>query len=285
MNAATAGVKCTQAAAQSRAVKVPSVRSTQVIGSDKGELYTQGLSGTLPFTYGSVDGGATNGVGTIGGRLGFPLLIGTICMGATSIFFIINAYRKPETAKYQYVSFAVTGIATIAYLCMRCNIGVHYVECAHGSCGQSHALQSNGCQFYPLFWMRYVDWFFTTPFFLLDLCILAQADPFETFFVMLLNAICIACGAIGALKPSVNVPMFVLGMLTFAGFIQRLFALPGGAHYQSVMKLTMGIWCAYPVMFLVCEMSHMVSSDVEVWMYCVLDVAAKCGCCFLLVSG
>merc|ERR1711948_226839 len=60
---------------------------------------------------------------------------------------------------------------------------------------------------------------------------------------------------------------------------------PCGAHYQSVMKLTMGIWCAYPVMFLVCEMSHMVSSDVEVWMYCVLDVAAKCGCGFLLVSG
>merc|ERR1712176_952854 len=123
----------------------------------------------------------------------------------------------------------------------------------------------------------------TTPFFLLDLCILAGACPWETFFVMLLNAICIACGAIGALKPSVNVPMFVLGMLTFAGFIQRLFALPGGAHYQSVMKLTMGIWSAYPVMFLVCEMSHMVISDVEVWMYCVLDVAAKLVAAFFLL--
>jgi len=29
----------------------------------------------------------------------------------------------------------------------------------------------------------------------------------------------------------------------------------------------------------------MVASDVEVWMYCVLDVAAKCGCGFLLVNG
>merc|ERR1719261_2134649 len=292
MNAATAGVKCTQAAAQSRAVKVPSVRSTQVIGSDKGELYTQGLSGTLPFTYGSVDGGATNGVGTIGGRLGFPLLIGTICMGATSIFFIINAYRKPETAKYQYVSFAVTGIATIAYLCMRCNIGVHYVECAHGSCGQSHALQSNGGQFYPLFWMRYVDWFFTTPFFLLDLCILAQADPFDTFFVMMMNAVCIAAGAVGALKPSANVPFFILGMATFVGFIHKLMTIGDAdkvgkervAHYKKVMMLTMGIWCAYPVMFLLCELTKTVPSDVEIWLYMILDVAAKCGCGLLLVS-
>merc|ERR1719343_450008 len=100
---------------------------------------------------------------------------------------------------------------------------------------------------YPLFWMRYVDWFFTTPFFLLDLCLLAGACPWETFFVMLMNAICITCGAIGALKPSVNVPMFILGMITFAAFIQRLLVLPGGAHYQMVMKLTMGIWCAYPI--------------------------------------
>merc|ERR1712217_39459 len=161
--------------------------------------------------------------------------------------------------KFYYVSLSVTGIATVAYLCMRANIGIAYVECAGHNCegGPYYASQSHGGMAYPLFWMRYVDWFFTTPFFLLDLCILAGACPWETFFVMLLNAICITCGAIGALKPSVNVPMFVLGMLTFAGFIQRLFALPGGAHYQSVMKLTMGIWCAYPVMFLVCEMSHM----------------------------
>eukprot|EP00666_Eupelagonemidae_sp_cell4sb_P003005 gene3005-381_t len=46
--------------------------------------------------------------------------------------------------------------------------------------------------------------FFTTPFFLLDLCLLAGADVWSTFFVMLLNAICIAAGAVGALKPSVN---------------------------------------------------------------------------------
>eukprot|EP00666_Eupelagonemidae_sp_cell4sb_P006900 gene6900-3617_t len=57
---------------------------------------------------------------------------------------------------------------------------------------------------------------------------------------MLLNALCIAAGAVGALKPSVNVPFFVIGMLTF------LWGLSKDAHYQKVMKLTMGIWCAYP---------------------------------------
>merc|ERR1719206_1011168 len=42
---------------------------------------------------------------------------------------------------------------------------------------------------YPLFWMRYVDWFFTTPFFLLDLCILANACPWHVV-PALLDALC-----------------------------------------------------------------------------------------------
>lgn len=41
-----------------------------------------------------------------------------------------------------------------------------------------------------VYWMRYVDWFFTTPFFLLDLALLAGADSWDTFYVMLMNAIC-----------------------------------------------------------------------------------------------
>lgn len=221
-------------------------------------------------------------------------MIGTICMFATSVYFVVMAYKVPETRKFQYVSLSVTLIATLAYLCMRANIGVIEVQCAHGKCEiqggtQSAALQTDGGRTYPLFWMRYVDWFFTTPFFLLDLCLLADAGPFDTFYVMLMNAICIAAGAIGALKPAVNVPMFILGMATFAAFIQKLCTLGDdsekGKHYRKVMYLTMGIWCAYPVMYLICEMFKIAPTDVEVWLYMILDVSAKCGCGWLLVSN
>merc|ERR1711870_205717 len=243
----------------------------------------------LPNVDGSVDGGKDHGtIFAPKGPLGLPLTLGALCMFVTTMYFYVKSLSAAQEAKkFYYVSLSVTGIATVAYLCMRANIGIAYVECAGHNCpgGPYKALQSHGGMSYPLFWMRYVDWFFTTPFFLLDLCILANACPWETFFVMLMNAICIACGAIGALKPSVNVPTFILGMVTFVAFIQRLVVLPGDAHYQMVMKLTMGIWCAYPIMFLVCEMTHMVATPVEVWMYCILDVAAKCGCGFLLVNG
>merc|ERR1719408_358549 len=110
-----------------------------------------------------------------------------------------------DTKRFNYVAMAVTGIATMAYLAMASGAGVTEVD------GRA------------VFWMRYVDWFFTTPFFLLDLALLAGADQWDTFYVMLLNAICIACGAIGALNPDACVPMFALGMVTFAGFNAKLF--------------------------------------------------------------
>jgi len=259
-------------------------------------LTTQGLKGTLPWAEGSVDGGDKHGIGTFGGALGTPLMLGTICMFATSVYFVVMSYLKPKTRKFQYVSLSVTLIATLAYLCMRANIGVSQVECAGGECriqggevGSSHAAQTYGGKTYPLFWMRYIDWFFTTPFFLLDLCLLAEADIFDTFYVMLMNAVCITAGAIGALKPSVNIPFFIIGMVTFVAFIHKLLNLgkadEHGAHYQRVMKITMGIWCAYPVMYLLCELTKVVPTDVEIWLYMILDVSAKCGCGVLLVSS
>jgi bacteriorhodopsin len=247
----------------------------------------------LPNMFGSVDGGEQHGIG-IGffGPLSLPLMIGFLCMLGTTIWFYVKARSAAEDfQKFYYVAMSVTGIASVAYLCMRANIGISYVECAGGSClANATATQSYLGKAYPLFWMRYIDWFFTTPFFLLDLCLLAGVEKtpdgsWETFFVMLLNAICIICGAVGALKPSVSIPFFVLGMLTFVGFIQKLWGLSKDQHYQLVMKLTMGIWCAYPVMFYLCEMTHSVTTELEVWLYCILDVAAKCGCGVLLVSG
>merc|ERR1719456_701090 len=131
------------------------------------------------------------------------LWAGFLCMGASTIMF--QSMANEETKRFNYVAMAVTGIATMAYLAMWSGAGITEVD------GRA------------VYWMRYVDWFFTTPFFLLDLALLANADIWDTFYVMLLNAICIVCGAIGALNPGARLPMFFLGMVTFAGFNAKLF--------------------------------------------------------------
>merc|ERR1719265_538481 len=112
---------------------------------------------------------------------------------------------KEESKRFNYVAMAVTGIATLAYLSMFFGVGVTDVN--------GHAV----------YVARYVDWFFTTPFFLLDLALFAGADDADTFYVMLLNALCIAAGAIGALNPDCAWAMFTFGMVCFALFNMKLF--------------------------------------------------------------
>merc|ERR1719408_659657 len=160
-----------------------------------------------------------------------------------------------DTKRFNYVAMAVTGIATMAYLAMASGAGVTEVD------GRA------------VFWMRYVDWFFTTPFFLLDLALLAGADTWDTFYVMLMNAICIATGAIGALVPACKMPMFILGMITFVMFNAKLFgammskASSLGADvagkYKTVTTVTMATWCAYPVMYILCEIAHVMHPELE----------------------
>jgi bacteriorhodopsin len=209
------------------------------------------------------------------GATDMVLLVACGCMAASTVAFWSKA--KESTKRFNYVAMAVTGIATMAYLAMFSGAGIMEVD------GRD------------VYWMRYVDWFFTTPFFLLDLALLANADMWDTFFVMLLNAICIVCGAIGALQPSARVSMFVLGMVTFIGFNAKLFgSMMANASslgddvsgkYKAVTTLTMGIWCAYPVMYWLCEVTGALSTGTEVFLYAILDVVAKCVCSFILLGS
>merc|ERR1712232_401448 len=134
-----------------------------------------------------------------------------------------------------------------AYLAMFCGAGIIEI---HGR---------------NVYWMRYVDWFFTTPFFLLDLALLAGADNSDTFYVMLMNAICIASGAMMAKAKTLGSSV--------------------GAKYTSVTATTMAIWCIYPAMYLAAEVFRAVTVEQEVLIYAVIDVIAKCGMGFLLLGS
>jgi len=206
------------------------------------------------------------------------LLAAFACMAASTIAFQVMA--RPETKRFNYVAMAVTGIASLCYLTMFCGGGIY-----RNALGQGR----------DVYVMRYVDWFFTTPFFLLDLCLLAGADKWDTFYVMLMNAICIAAGAFGALTPGGQSYCWCLGMLTFIAFNYKLFGSmlgkaetlgPGVAgKYKTVVYLTMGVWCFYPVMYQLCEISQAISIQQEVVAYAIVDVFAKCVCSFILLAN
>ena len=89
--------------------------------------------------------------------------------------------------------------------------------------------------------------------------------------------------------------MFILGMITFIMFNAKLFGAmmskastlgaDVSAKYKTVTTVTMLTWCAYPVMYVLCEIAHVMHPELEVTCYAVLDVFAKCVMSYVLLSN
>merc|ERR1712070_429769 len=118
------------------------------------------------------------------GKIG--LWIAFACMAVPAIIFYGMAKSKPVgQRKYEYLSFTINCIASLAYLTMAVGYG---------------ATDVNGQQF---FYARYVDWTLTTPLMLLDLILLghgAKAQVETICHVLAIDALMIIGGLIGALQ-------------------------------------------------------------------------------------
>jgi bacteriorhodopsin len=197
-------------------------------------------------------------------------------MSLSTLAFFSMAKNGP-TKRFNYVALLVTAIAATAYCSMAFGLGVYEVD------GRN------------VYYMRYVDWFFTTPLLLLDLAMLAGSDFWDTFFVIGMDCVMILAGALGSLSPTGKWPLFAIGMVAFVLFLGTLFGSMsasaqklGGAVYskfQTVAGISMGIWWIYPVLFVLCEGTNFLSEEMEVLTYAIIDVIAKCGMGFLLLMN
>lgn len=203
------------------------------------------------------------------------LQVGCACMSVSTVAFFMMP-KTDSTKRFNYVALMVTAIAATAYCSMAYGLGIAEV---------------NGRNVY---YMRYVDWFFTTPLLLLDLAMLAGSDFWDTFFVIGMDALMILAGALATFSSGAGKwALFMIGMITFVLFLYKLFVsmsesakkLGGSVHSQFMMVagISMGIWWVYPVLFVLCEGAEILSEEMEVLTYCIIDVAAKCGVGFLLL--
>merc|ERR1712176_1065939 len=103
----------------------------------------------------------------------------------------------------------------------------------------------------------------------------------------------IVCGIAGCLleKFLVRWAMFALGCLFFLGVCQCLMKRMGkgtGASrgvYASATYLTLISWTFYPIVWALCEGADVVSINVSILLYTVMDVTAKCVFGYIIVSN
>jgi bacteriorhodopsin len=119
-------------------------------------------------------------------------------MGVAGFAFLGLAFRKNRRDRvFHYITAAVVFVACIAYFTMGSNLGWTPIAVEY----QRSNPVGRGTQ-RSIYYVRYIDWFITTPLLLLDL-LLTAGMPWPTIlWVMLVDEIMIITGLVGALVAS-----------------------------------------------------------------------------------
>merc|ERR1712046_63798 len=196
------------------------------------------------------------------------------------LFFAFQMRKKPDgKRKFHIYTMMVNGIASVAYLTMATGHGWELVD---------------GRQF---FYARYIDWAFTTPLLLLDLCALGMASTDTTNLLIGLDVLMIVCGVLGAFLTGAHEwhswVFFALGVVFFLPIVSSLgFSIPASMPASSAKKtfrvvsiLTIISWTLYPIVWVLAEGTHTVSPNIEVILYTVMDLLSKSVFGVILISS
>jgi len=211
------------------------------------------------------------------------------------LYFIARGWGEDDEKRQEFyiVTILITAIAFCNYLAMALGFGLTTV--------------SVGGEELPIYWARYTDWLFTTPLLLIDLGLLARANRNQLATLVSLDALMIGTGAVATLAGG----NFLAGGLgdgarrliwwgVSTGFLLvLLYFLFGtlteqandlgsdvGAKFAQLRNLIVVVWLVYPVWWLVgTEGLGLISLSIETAGFMVLDLTAKVGFGFLLLSS
>jgi bacteriorhodopsin len=145
-------------------------------------------------------------------------------MGAATFVFMGLSFTKSRSQRlFHYITAAITLIAAIAYFCMGSNLGWTAIQVEFE---RSDAKVAGNMR--QIFYVRYIDWFLTTPLLLLDLLLTCGMPTPTIFYIILMDEIMVVTGLVGALvKSSYKWGFFTFGSVAFlfVAYSGRLVAL------------------------------------------------------------
>ena len=197
----------------------------------------------------------------------------TVCaiMAVSTLVFMGLSFTKPRTHRlFHYITAAITLVAAIAYYSMAAGLGQTQVLVEFS--GNNHQLGDVTREF---FYVRYIDWFVTTPLLLLDL-LLTSGMPTPTIAItILMDEVMVVTGLVGALTPTsykwgywtfgTAAFLYVVYSLVFVG---RTYAAALGPNpsraFNSCGVLLIGVWFLYPIAWGLSEGGNVIHPDSEV---------------------
>ncbi|KAH7079289.1 putative opsin-like protein [Paraphoma chrysanthemicola] len=207
-----------------------------------------------------------------------------ICAAMTvaGFAFIGLAFRKQRRDRlFHYLTASVVFVAAIAYFTMGSNLGFTPIRVEY----QRSNPKVSGV-YRSIFYVRYIDWFITTPLLLLDLLLTAGLPWPTIFFIIMVDEIMIVTGLVGALVTSVYkwgyfaFGCFALGYIVYhLVWESRLHAKRLGRDIERAFvmcgSLTAVLWILYPIAWGLSEGGNVIAPDSEAVFYGILDFLAK----------
>jgi len=226
------------------------------------------------------------------GSEGIWLWIGTLGMLLGMLYFIARGWGETDRRRQEFyiVTIFITAIAFVNYLAMALGFGLTTVTI--------------GGEELPIYWARYTDWLFTTPLLLVDLGLLVGATRNQLASLVGLDVLMIGTGAIATLSTSAAVLsaggtrlvwwgvstgfLLVLLYMLYGSLDEKASQLSGSAAstFSTLRTLVVVVWLVYPVWWILgTEGLQIVSLNVETAGFMVLDLVAKVGFGFILLSS
>ncbi|CAJ1381245.1 unnamed protein product [Effrenium voratum] len=207
-----------------------------------------------------------------------PMLQAVMALAAAFLYlsgftlFIMG--RRDSTRAFTTIAVLNTLIAGSAYL------------------GMSQGLFINMVDGRRVFCLRYADWIFSTALCLLDLALMRGASMKNTLLLVSLDVLMImlvACAATTAWSAGkwqyygaavmcfIAVMSILYHVLTTAAEVKgSTDGVDAQRKFKFVASRTMEVWCLYPVIFCLAEMTHTIPVELEVVSYAIADSLAKC---------
>ncbi|KAK0267139.1 hypothetical protein LTR91_008935 [Friedmanniomyces endolithicus] len=234
---------------------------------------------------------ATNGGNTVNGKTvdiainshgsDWYWAVTAVMVCATFTFMGLAATKPRQHRIFHYITASITMVASIAYFSMASGIGWTPIDVEFlRSSPQVYGINRE------IFYVRYIDWFITTPLLLMDLLLTAGMPWPTVLYVILIDEVMIVTGLIGALvKSSYKWGYFTFGCVALA-YIVYILAVEArknasrigpdvGKTFTMCGSLTAFLWILYPIAWGLCEGGNVIGCDGEAVFYGILDLMAK----------
>lgn len=220
----------------------------------------------------------------------------TVCaiMGVSTLAVLAHSFTRPHHQRFFHqITAVLLFVASISYFTMGSNLGQVPIQAEFVRRGDSQ-VRAAGTR--EIFYVRYIDWFITTPLLLTDLLLTAGLPWSNVLAAVFADEIMIVCGLVGALiQTTYKWGFWTFGMIAFFYVVYTLLIvgrqsatiLGDGPKrtYYSCGVLTIGVWFLYPIAWGCCEGGNVIHPDSEAVFYGILDVIAKPVFSFLLLWG